>query len=230
MASFSPDAFLSNIDGGKTIFAVEADKVIFSQGSPADSVYFLKSGKMKLSVTSDQGKEAVVAILGPDEFFGEGCLTGQTIRMASAVAIEKSLVLKIPKAETVRVLRDEPSFSAMFISHLLARNARIEEDLIDQLFNSSEKRLARLLLLMANFGKENAPQPIVGRITQATLAHMIGTTRARVSFFMNKFRKLGLIDYNGEIRVHPALLNVLLHDKPHLHRSGDTGDNNDEKS
>jgi len=212
--SFSPDEFLAKADGGKTLSTYRKNEVIFAQGERADSVFFLRSGKIKLTVVSDQGKEAVIAILGGGEFFGEGSLAGQIKRMATSRALEKCVVLQIPKPEAVRVLHDEPSFSTMFMTHLLARNIRIEEDLVDQLFNSSEKRLARALLLLANFGKDGGPQPIIGKITQATLAEMIGTTRSRVSSFMNKFRSLGLIDYNGKIVVHAALLNVLLHDRP----------------
>ena len=214
ISSFLPHEFLAKVDGGKTISKYRKGEVIFSQGEPADSLYFLQSGKIKITVISKQGKEAVVAILGADEFFGEGSLAGQPKRMATSTALEKSVVARIPKLEAIRVLHDEPLFSAMFMAHLLARNIRSEEDLVDQLFNSSEKRLARALLLLANFGKDGESQPIIGKITQATLAEMIGTTRSRVSSFMNKFRALGLIEYNGRIKVHAALMNVLLHDKP----------------
>jgi len=216
---FSPDEFLAKIDGGKTISTYRKGEVIFAQGEPADSVFFLRSGKIKITVVSEQGKEAVVAILGAGEFFGEGSLAGQLKRMATSSVLEKCVVVQIPKPEAIRVLHDEPSFSAMFMTHLLARNIRIEEDLVDQLFNSSEKRLARALLLLANFGKDGEPQPIIGKITQATLAEMIGTTRSRVSAFMNKFRNLGLIEYNGQIKVHASLLNLLLHDKPEIRPS-----------
>ncbi len=171
---------------------------------------------MKVTVVSDQGKEAVVAILGVGEFFGEACLAGQTQRIASAAALTESVILRLEKAAVIRVIHEEPAFTEVFIVHLLDRTIRVEADLVDQLFNSSEKRLARLLLLLANFGKENKPEPIVAKISQETLAEMIGTTRSRVSFFMNKFRKLGFIDYNGGIRVHSSLLNIVLHDEPHI--------------
>ena len=169
-------------------------------------------------VASKEGKEAVIAILGKDEFFGEGCLNAQSQRLATARAMTESAVLRVEKAEMIRVLHDEPTFAELFMSHLLTRNSRIEEDLVDQLFNSSEKRLARILLLLANFGKEGKPEPITTRISQTTLAEMIGTTRARVSFFMNKFRKMGLIDYNGHLVVHTSLLNVVLHDDLHINK------------
>jgi CRP/FNR family cyclic AMP-dependent transcriptional regulator len=213
---FSAEAFLAKANGGKTISNYPVGTTIYVQGDLATSLFYLQSGKIKISVISEQGKEAVVAILGAGEFFGEGAVASQPKRMATSTAMEECVVVEIGKTEALRVLHDEPSFSARFISHLLARNMRVEEDLVDQLFNSSEKRLARVLLLLANFGKENGPQPVIGKFTQETLADMIGTTRARVSFFMNKFRKLGLIEYNGNIKVHASLLNVLLHDKPQI--------------
>jgi CRP-like cAMP-binding protein len=185
-------------------------------GDLADAVFYIQKGQVKITVVSEQGKEAIVAVLGPDEFCGEGYLTGQPRRMATATAMTECEIMRLEKAAIIRVLHEEPAFSEMFVSHLLARTVRVEADLVDQLFNSSEKRLARALLLLANFGKEGRPEPIVAKISQETLAEMIGTTRARVSFFMNKFRKLGLIDYNGHLEIHSSLLNVVLHDEPHI--------------
>ena len=213
-ALFDPKRFLAKVGGGKTITKYQKDQIIFSQGDVADAVYYIQKGKLKIAVTSEQGKEAVIAILGPGHFFGEGCLNGHELRVATTTTIDECLITRIPKAAMIATLHDQTDFSELFMSYLLARNSRIEEDLVDQLFNSSEKRLARLLLLLANFGKEGRPEPIVGKISQETLAEMIGTTRARVSFFMNKFRKLGYIDYNGHLRVHNSLLNVVLYDKP----------------
>jgi CRP/FNR family transcriptional regulator, cyclic AMP receptor protein len=189
---------------------------VFRQGDPSDSVFFIQSGKVKKIVVSEQGKEAVVALLGPGDFFGEGCLAGEARRLATVSAMTKCVIARISKADITRVIHEEPAFAELFIAHLLARNSRIEEDLVDQLFNSSEKRLARVLLLLANFGKEGAPEPVIAKISQETLAEMIGTTRSRVSFFMNRFRQLGLIDYNGRIEVHRALLNVVLRDQPQI--------------
>jgi CRP-like cAMP-binding protein len=191
---------------------------VFSQGDPADSVFYIQSGKVKVTVVSEQGKEAVVAILGPNEFCGEGCLAGQLRRMGTATAMMESEIMQLAKRAMIRVLHEEPAFSEMFVSYLLARTIRVEEDLVDQLFNSSEKRLARALLLLANFGKEGRPEPIIAKISQQTLAEMIGTTRPRVSQFMNKFRKLGFIDYNGHLEVHSSLLSVVLHDQPEIKR------------
>ena len=188
--------------------------IVFSQGEPADAVFYIQKGKVKITVVSPQGKEAVTAILGSDDFFGEGCLAGQPRRMATVATMTDSTIMRIEKASIVRLIRDEPAFSEVFMEHVLARTIRVEEDLVDQLFNSSEKRLARLLLLLANFGKDEKPEPVIAKISQETLAEMIGTTRARVSFFMNKFRKLGFIKYNGEIEVHTSLLNAILHDLP----------------
>src|SRR6185437_15163190 len=185
-----------------------------SQGDPADAVFYIKKGKVKVTVVSSQGKEAVVAILGVDEFVGEGCLIGQPKRLATASAMTDCVTMRVTKAEIRRVLQEEPTFSQMFVAHILARNARVEEDLVDQLFNSTEKRLARVLLLLANFGKEGRPEPIIAKISQETLAEMIGTTRSRVSHFMNKFRDLGFIEYNGHLEVHSSLLGVLLADQP----------------
>ena len=189
---------------------------MYTQGDPADSVFYIQSGKVKKIVVSEQGKEAVVALLGTGDFFGEGCLRGETLRLAAVSAMTESVIMRIPKENIVRVIHEEPAFAKMFISHLLHRNSRVEEDLVDQLFNSSEKRLARTLLLLANFGKEGEPEPILAKISQETLAEMIGTTRSRVSAFMNKFRQLGLIDYNGRIEIHRSLLNVVLHENPEI--------------
>jgi len=213
---FDPKVFLASVSGGRTIASYRKDEVIFSQGGPADAVFYIQKGKVKITVVSEQGKEAVVAVLGPDEFCGEGCLTGQPLRLATAAAMTESEIMRLEKETMVRVLHEEPAFSEFFVSHLLTRTIRVEADLVDQLFNSSEKRLARALLLLANFGKESQPEPIIATVSQETLAEMIGTTRSRVSFFMNKFRKLGLINYNGNIEVHSSLLNVVLHEEPHI--------------
>jgi CRP/FNR family cyclic AMP-dependent transcriptional regulator len=214
--SFDPKSFLAAVGEGRSIGEYRKDQIVFSQGDRADAVFYIQSGKVKVSVVSEQGKEAVVAMLGTNDFFGEGCLAGQALRIATVAAIMDSVIVRLEKAAIVCVIQQEPAFSEMFIAHLLARAIRVEADLVDQLFNSSEKRLARLLLLLANFGKEEKPEPILAKISQETLADMIGTTRSRVSFFMNKFRKLGLIDYNGCIEVHSSLLNVILHDEPHI--------------
>ena len=216
--AFDPKVFLAKANGGRTISNYEKNKIVYAQGDPADSVFYIHDGKVKITVVSQQGKEAVVAILGADEFCGEGCLTGQLLRVATATALTECKIMKLDKGEIVRVLHDEPAFSEMFIAHLLARTIRVEEDLVDQLFNSSEKRLARALLLLANFGKEGRPEPIIAKVSQETLAEMIGTTRSRVSQFMNKFRQLGFIDYNGTIKVHSSLLSVVLHDQPQIRR------------
>jgi CRP/FNR family cyclic AMP-dependent transcriptional regulator len=215
-APFDPKMFLAKVGEGKTISKYRKDQVVFSQGQVADAVFYVQKGKVKLTVISEQGKEAVVAILGPGDFFGEGCLNGHPLRIATTRAIDECVITRLEKAAMIATLHDEPDFSEVFMAYLLARNSRIEEDLIDQLFNSSEKRLARLLLLLANFGKEGRPEPIVGKFSQETLAEMIGTTRSRVSFFMNKFRKLGFIEYNGKLEVHNSLLNVILYDKPEI--------------
>jgi len=215
---FDPTAFLSKADGGRSISTYQEGQAIFSQGDAADAIFYTLDGKVKVTVLSKQGKEAVVAILGPDSFFGEGCLTGQPARMATATAMTECTIMCVEKQAMLRVLRDEPKFSEVFIAHILERTSRVEADLVDQRFNSSEKRLARALLLLANFGKEGGPEPIVPKISQETLAEMIGTTRSRVNHFMNKFRKLGLIHYNGELEVHSSLLNVILRDGPHIRR------------
>jgi CRP/FNR family transcriptional regulator, cyclic AMP receptor protein len=211
---FDPVDFLETAAVGRLISTHKKKQVIFAQGDPADSVIYIKKGKVKVTVVSKQGKEAVVAILGTDEFLGEGCLIGQPKRLATATTMSDCVTMRVDKVEILRVLQDEPTFSKMFISHILARNARIEEDLVDQLFNSTEKRLARLLLLLANFGKAGQTEPILVKISQETLAEMIGTTRSRVSHFMNKFRKLGFIDYNGHLEIHNSLVGVLLADQP----------------
>jgi CRP/FNR family cyclic AMP-dependent transcriptional regulator len=213
---FDPKLFLSKVNGGRTVSDYRKDQIVYRQGDPADSVFFIHSGKVKKTVVSEQGKEAVVALLGTGDFFGEGCLAGETRRLATVSAMVKCLIARISKADITRVIHEEPAFAELFIAHLLARNSRVEEDLVDQLFNSSEKRLARILLLLANFGKEGAPEPVIAKISQETLAEMIGTTRSRVSFFMNRFRQLGLINYNGRIEVHRSLLNVVLRDQPQI--------------
>jgi CRP-like cAMP-binding protein len=206
--------FLARMGEGRSVARYQKGEIIFFQGEPADSVFYVQKGKAKVTVVSKQGKEAVVAILGADEFFGEGCLAGQTKRIATVAAMTDAVVTRLERAAIVRTLHEEPAFSEVFIAYLLNRSIRVEADLVDQLFNSSEKRLARLLLLLANFGKETKPEPMIAKISQETLAEMIGTTRSRVSFFMNKFRKLGFIEYNGGIEVHSSLLNVVLHDQP----------------
>jgi CRP/FNR family cyclic AMP-dependent transcriptional regulator len=215
--SFNPKSFLAKVGEGRSIGTYHKDQIVFSQGDPADAAFYIQKGKVKITVVSEQGKEAVVAILGTNEFFGEGCLAGQVQRIASVATITDSVIVRLEKAAIVRVIHQEPAFSEMFIAHLVGRGIRVEADLVDQLFNSSEKRLARLLLLLANFGKEGKPEPIIAKISQETLAEMIGTTRSRVSFFMNKFRKLGFIHYNGDgVEVHSSLLNLVLHDEPHI--------------
>jgi len=204
--------FLTKGNGGRTTGEYHTDDPIFVQGDAANAVFYIKKGEVKLTVLSKQGKEAVVAILMHGDFFGEGCLAGQPLRMASAIAMSECSVTKVEKAEVLRLLHEEPSFSELFTAHLLSRNIKIEEDLVDQLFNSSEKRLARVLLLLANFGKEGVPQTVIPKISQETLAGIVGTTRSRVSFFMNRFRKLGFIHYNGGLQIHSSLLNIVLHD------------------
>jgi CRP/FNR family cyclic AMP-dependent transcriptional regulator len=216
--AFDPREFLAKVGEGKTIVEYGKDDVVFAQGDAADTIYYIQKGRLKVVVISEQGKEAVVGMLEPGQFFGEGCMNGHSVRIATTTAMEACLVTAISKTAMLAVLHNEPKFSELFMAHLLTRNSRIEEDLIDQLFNSSEKRLARLLLLLANFGKEGTPQPISPNISQETLAEMIGTTRSRVSFFMNKFRKLGFISYNGKIEVHSSLLNAVLYDKPEIKR------------
>jgi CRP-like cAMP-binding protein len=221
LRSFDVNGFLQRLVDGKTVLKLAKNKVIYAQGDPAESVYFIHEGRVKLNVVSKHGKEAVVAILEPGQFFGEGCLNGHSTRIATTVTISDATITAITKSAMIAALRSEPKFSEYFIAWLLNRNIRIEEDLIDQLFNFSERRLARLLLLLAHFGKEGSPQPIDIEIDQATLAEMIGTTRSRVSFFMNKFRKLGLISYNGKIHVHNSLLNAVLHDMPSIRNRSD---------
>jgi len=216
---FDPQAFLAKVGEGRTVLAFHKNETVFSQGDTADTVFYIQKGSVKVVVLSEQGKEAVVGILEPGQFFGEGCLNGSRLRISTTTALEECVITAIAKTAMLAALRSKPQFAELFISYLLKRNGRIEEDLIDQLFNSSEKRLARLLLLLANFGKDGSQQPIKVRISQETLADMIGTTRSRVSFFMNKFRKLGLVSYNGDIEVHNSLLNAVLHEKPQIQRN-----------
>jgi CRP/FNR family transcriptional regulator, cyclic AMP receptor protein len=219
--AFDPKVFLARTEDGRTLSKYRINATLFTQGDPADSIFYIQRGKVKVTVNSEQGKEAVVAILGPDEFCGEGCLAGQPRRMATATAMTDCEIMRLQKTTMIRVLHDEPAFSEMFVAHLLARTIRVEEDLVDQLFNSSEKRLARALLLLANFGKEGKPEPILAKVSQETLAEMVGTTRSRVSHFMNKFRQLGFIEYNGVLKVHSSLLSVVLHDQPQIRRPGE---------
>ena len=213
---FDPKSFLASAGKGRTLAGHPKDHAIFLQGDPADAIFYIQKGKIKLTVISKQGKEAVVALLGAGDFFGEGCLAGQSVRMASATTMSECSLMRVEKAVAIRVLGDQPAFSELLLHHLLSRNIRIEEDLVDQLFNSSEKRLARVLLLLANFGKEGKPEPVIPKISQETLAEIVGTTRSRVSFFMNRFRKMGFIQYNAQgtngLEVHSSLLNVILHD------------------
>jgi CRP/FNR family cyclic AMP-dependent transcriptional regulator len=218
-AAFDPKAFLAKVGDGKTISTYQTDQIVFSQGDAADAVFYIQTGKIKLTVVSEHGKEAIVGVLGPSHFCGEGCLNGHSLRVTTATAIEPSQVTRIPKAQMIATLHDHPEFSELFMTDLLSRNSRIEEDLIDQLFNSSEKRLARALLLLANFGKEATTEPIIGKVSQETLAEMIGTTRSRVSHFMNKFRRLGYIEYNGKLEIRNSLLNVVLYDKPEIRKN-----------
>ena len=212
MPAFNPHTFLREVGKGKTILPLPNKQTIFSQGDAADAVFYILAGKVKLTVVSQHGKEAVVAILEEGAFFGESCLAGHTVRTATATTVEDSSLVRIDKDTMIHVLHEKPEFAQMFMTYLLGHTIRIEEDLVDHLFNSSEKRLARVLLLLAHFGKDDTPEPVIAKISQETLAEMIGTTRSRVSFFMNKFRKLGFIDYNGEMHVHSSLLNVVLHD------------------
>jgi CRP/FNR family cyclic AMP-dependent transcriptional regulator len=213
---FDPKDFLEKVGAGKAILEFHKNQKVFEQGDAADTVFYIQKGRVKLTVASEQGKEAVVAILEPLQFFGEGCMNGHKLRISTATAMEDCVIMSITKSAMITTLHDEPKFSELFMAYLLTRNSRIEEDLIDQLFNSSERRLARTLLLLANFGKEGSPQSINPNISQETLAEMIGTTRSRVSHFMNKFRKLGLISYNGHIEVNNSLLSTVLHEKPLL--------------
>jgi CRP/FNR family cyclic AMP-dependent transcriptional regulator len=212
IAAFNPQTFLKQVGSGKTNLTCLNKQILFSQGDKADAVFYIQAGKVKLTVVSQQGKEAIVAILEQGGFFGEGCLAGQLVCMATATTAEDSTIVRIDKQAMIETLHNEPTFSELFLTYLLARNVRIQEDLVDHLFNSSEKRLARVLLLMAHFGKEGKPEPVVPKVSQETLAEMIGTTRSRVSFFMNKFRKLGFVYYNGGLHVHSSLLNIVLHD------------------
>jgi CRP-like cAMP-binding protein len=212
-SKFDRKTFLSTMDGGRKIAAFSKKQTIFAQGDTSDTVFYIQKGKVKLTVVSKTGKEATIGILNEGDFFGEGCLTGQPLRLCSATAMTDCSVMRIDKQSMVDVLRHEHEFSDMFIAYLLARNLRYEEDLVDQLFNSSEKRLARILLMLAHFGKEGKTETIVPKISQETMAEMVGTTRSRVNFFMNRFRKLGFIDYNsGDLQVHSSLLNIVLHD------------------
>jgi CRP/FNR family cyclic AMP-dependent transcriptional regulator len=211
---FDTKSFLAHVGDGRSIGKYRKGQIVFSQGDPGDAVFYIQKGKAKLTVVSEQGKEAVIAILGMDDFFGEGCLAGQALRIATVTTMTDSVIARLEKAAIVQVIHQQPAFAELFIAHLLGRSIRVEADLVDQLFNSSEKRLARLLLLLANFGKEGSPEPVIAKISQETLAEMIGTTRSRVSFFMNRFRELGFIKYNGGIEVHSSLLNVVLHDQP----------------
>jgi CRP/FNR family cyclic AMP-dependent transcriptional regulator len=214
--SFDPKSFLARVGDGGTVAKYGKEQIVFSQGDPADAVFYIQKGKVKVTVVSEQGKEAVVALLATGDFFGEACLAGQATRLATVAAMTEATIVRLEKSAIIHLIQTDPAFSEIFIAHLLNRTIRVEADLVDQLFNSSEKRLARLLLLLANFGKEGKPEPLIAKISQETLADMIGTTRSRVSFFMNKFRNLGFIDYNGGIRVHSSLLNVVLHDQPHI--------------
>ena len=206
------ESLLTEVSNGKSVTETERKRHIFRQGDPADAVFFLRHGKVKLSVTSKQGQEAIVAILDPGDFFGEGCLAGQPLRMATATAMTDCTLVRLEKAAMERLLHQKHHISELFVTHLLSRNIRYEEDLVDQLFNSSEKRLARILLLLSHFGKEGRAETVIPRINQESLAQMVGTTRSRVSHFMNKFKKLGFVDYNGGLTVHSGLLSVILHD------------------
>jgi CRP/FNR family transcriptional regulator, cyclic AMP receptor protein len=211
-SKFDPQTFLSTIDGGRTIAAFPKKRTIFVQGDPSDAVFYIQKGKVKLTVLSKTGKEATIGILSEGDFFGEGCLAGQPLRMCSATAMTDCSLMRINKKSMIAVIHSERAFSDMFVAYLLTRNIRYEEDLVDQLFNSSEKRLARILLLLAHFGKDGKPEVAIPKISQETLAEMVGTTRSRVNFFMNRFRKLGFVRYNGGLEVHSSLLNVVLHD------------------
>jgi len=213
-APFAP--FLAQPGNGQTIGKYRKNQIVFSQGDPADAVFYVQKGKLKITVVSERGKEAVASLLGPDEFFGEACMAGQVLRLVTVSAMTDAVVVRIEKPEMIRLVQEQPAFSEMFMTHILKRTIRVEADLIDQLFNSSERRLARLLLLLANYGSEGKPEPIIAKISEETLAEMIGTTRSRVSFFMNRFRKLGFISYNGHIEVHKSMLNLVLHEQPHI--------------
>ena len=210
--NFDAHSMLTSVGAGRSTVRHEESEVVFRQGDPADAVFFIEKGRVRLTVVSEQGREGVIAMLGTGEFFGEGCLAGQPMHMASAVTTAASEIIRVEKGAMVRLLHEQPSFSEMFMAFLLARNVQFEEDLVDQLFNSSEKRLARILLLLANFGKDGKLEPVIPKISQEVLAARVGTTRSRINYFMNKFRKLGLIEYNGHLKVHTALLNVIIHD------------------
>jgi len=214
LGKFDPKTFLSTIDGGRKVATFAEKKMIFAQGDSSDAVFYIQKGKVKLSVVSESGREATIGILNEGSFFGESCLTGQPLRLCSATAMIDCTVMRIKKKSMMEVLHREHAFSDMFVAYLLTRNIRYEEDLVDQLFNSSEKRLARVLLLLAHFGKDGKPESVIPKISQEVLAEMVGTTRSRVSFFMNRFRKLGFIDYRGgdALQVHSSLLNIVLHD------------------
>jgi CRP/FNR family transcriptional regulator, cyclic AMP receptor protein len=216
LPDFDLRSFLAAAGKGRTLADYPKDHQVFLQGDPADAIFYVQRGKIKLTVVSKQGKEAVVALLGAGDFFGEGCLAGQALRMASATTMSECSIMRLEKAGVIPLLHDQPAFSERLLHHLLSRNIRIEEDLVDQLFNSSEKRLARVLLLLANFGKEGKPEAVIPKISQETLAEIVGTTRSRVSFFMNRFRKLGFIQYQGQatggLEIRSSLLNVILHD------------------
>jgi CRP/FNR family transcriptional regulator, cyclic AMP receptor protein len=209
---FDPKTFLAKVGTGRTIAVYRKNQPIFAQGDLADALFYIQKGKVKRTVVSRHGKEAIVAVLGPGDFFGEGCLAGQQRRMSTAAALSDCSIVRIARPAAIKVIRDEPRFSGVLLAYILSRNIRIEEDLVDRLFNSSEKRLARILLLLANFGKDGKPEQVIPKVSQETLAEMVGTTRARVSFFMNKFRKLGFVEYDGSLEVHSSLLNVILHD------------------
>jgi CRP/FNR family transcriptional regulator, cyclic AMP receptor protein len=211
-APFNLQKFLALVGRGKTTLMCAKKQILFSQGDTADAVFCIQTGSVKLTVVSQQGKEAIVAILERGAFLGESCLAGQIVHTVTATAMEDSSIVRIDKDAMIRMLHKEPALGEIFISYLLTKTIRIQEDLVDQLFNSSEKRLARVLLLLAHFGKEGKPEPVIAKISQETLAEMIGTTRSRVSFFMNKFRKLGFVEYNGGMHVHSSLLNIVLHD------------------
>ncbi|HUZ34142.1 MAG TPA: Crp/Fnr family transcriptional regulator [Xanthobacteraceae bacterium] len=220
---FNVKAFLTTVNGGRTVTKYRKAQQVFRQGDPADALFYIQAGEVKVCVISEQGKEAVVALHRAGDFFGEGCLIGQPLRLATVAAMTECVIMRLDKATVVRMLHDEPKFSERFTAHLLTRNARVEADLVDQLFNSSERRLARALLLLANFGKEGRPERVIAKISQATLADMVGTTRSRVNNFMNKFRKLGFIDYNGVLEVHNSLLTMVLHEAPEIRRDNDSG-------
>jgi CRP/FNR family transcriptional regulator, cyclic AMP receptor protein len=211
-ATFDAKTLLAAVGEGSATRDYQRAQLVFAQGDRADAVFFVQRGKVKLTVLSRQGKQAVIALLGPGDFFGEGCLAGQPVRMATATAMTEAAIVRLPRQTMVRALHRDAVFSELFTTYLLSRNIRMEEDLVDQLFNSSEKRLARILLLLANFGKEGRPEPVVPKISQETLAEMVGTTRSRISHFMNKFRKLGFVEYNGRLEVHSSLLHIVLHD------------------